>query len=32
MLTSFATADALALIPPDGAAAGQAVSYLPLPS
>lgn len=32
MLTSFATADALALIPPDGAAAGKAVSYLPLPS
>lgn len=30
MLTSFATADALALIPPDGAASGQAVSYLTL--
>ncbi|MBF0808139.1 molybdopterin molybdotransferase MoeA, partial [Rothia nasimurium] len=31
MLTSFATADALALIPPAGAAAGSTVSYLPLP-
>lgn len=32
MLTSFATADALALIPPRGAAAGSTVPYLLLPS
>ena len=31
MLTSFATADALVLVPPAGAAAGSTVSYLPLP-
>lgn len=31
MLTSFATGDALALVPPDGAPAGSTVSYLPLP-
>lgn len=32
MLTSFATADALALVSPAGAAAGSTVTYLPLPS
>lgn len=31
MLTSFATADALTLVPPAGAAAGSTISYLPLP-
>lgn len=32
MLTSFATADALALVPPQGAGKGQTLKYLPLPS
>lgn len=32
MLTSFATADALALVQPQGAGKGQTLKYLPLPS